>query len=51
MSVYIDNWGDEIDATGWTKVRGNWTFPKLHAWVTRIDRDRVVCEPAALEIT
>jgi hypothetical protein len=29
---------------------GSWAYPKLHAWITRLDRDRIVCEPAALEI-
>jgi len=29
---------------------GSWGFPALHAWVTRVDRGGIVCEPAALEV-
>ena len=49
--------GDETTLDCWLGIivtrsaRGSWTFPELHAWITRVDRDRIVCGPAALEVT
>jgi hypothetical protein len=46
--------GNEIALDCWTGIivtrsaGGSWTYPQLHAWVTRWEHAGFICEPAAL---